>query len=719
MDASDITLDTPVDIAASLRAAALLSLKNKRRKLSTPEPGAKLPGDISQEAGIPLSSQGEEAHTEREEGEISDDEQEESHPVAVPAIVTPSKSDQPTSPTSPTKDRTNMSLSEEQPTTSNPATLVQPSPPPPPVTPPKGIPSTTTAAQHPFSTAAARAKLNMSSEEIHEAKVLMLDVLGWGVPPQYLLDLGLSPLCIAVCFMELRLRLPDSIAGLIEDVLSTPGSCALIGHHQPPPPGSPSPSEPKSPVPLVEALPVHSVTPARHPPVTPPAADRSPRHSPYASPSPIGHQRPPVDLHEIETLRKQELLARRAAIQSRSRKQAAAVASRPPAPSEEELEMLIADAIRTNGNSEVYDTPVDDRDAMDVDLAFLQSPDAMEVDELVVEEKHPPEDHSVPHNGTSKTPSIAPVPPSDAPAVDTFLESQSGGSPSYHASSIVPTRNLALDHKSFGKRGTKRPVAADFVDSDDSPSRPASTGPVAGRPPLPLPFPLIKRHRSFVPEMPKRIIIDVSEDEDYGDLEETMGGISAAEPDARSGFDTSGGATPDKKAELERKELEIRRMMERINEIERKKKKLNGAIVASALDSGASTPQATLSSEALRSTPPIIPSAIVGVKQEPLPSTLQSVITDTEVDTPIATSRSTLPIEGSVATGPEFTIERPERHDSENVEDAEDLEQCGGVFFPVYRPTAYILTPRACHDFWKLLRAFICTCLFSYTEGCW
>ncbi|KDQ13260.1 hypothetical protein BOTBODRAFT_399284 [Botryobasidium botryosum FD-172 SS1] len=131
----------------------------------------------------------------------------------------------------------------------------------------------------------------------------------------------------------------------------------------PPPvaPPCPSPAVPQSGTAFAPQLRQRSL--AQRPSVNPqlaasrlvgiPEQTQSPRHSPYASSLPIGLQRPTIDLHEIEILRMQELLARRAAIQRGSREQVVAIASHPPAPSEEELEMLIADAIRAYGNSEV------------------------------------------------------------------------------------------------------------------------------------------------------------------------------------------------------------------------------------------------------------------------------------------------------------------------------------------------------------------------------
>ncbi|KAL5482516.1 hypothetical protein ACEPAI_9110 [Sanghuangporus weigelae] len=51
----------------------------------------------------------------------------------------------------------------------------------------------------------------MSEEQLHHAKVLVLDLLGWGVPPEYLLQRGVSHALLYTVFTDLRLRLPDAI----------------------------------------------------------------------------------------------------------------------------------------------------------------------------------------------------------------------------------------------------------------------------------------------------------------------------------------------------------------------------------------------------------------------------------------------------------------------------------------------------------------------------
>ena len=51
----------------------------------------------------------------------------------------------------------------------------------------------------------------MTEEQKYQAKVLILDLLGWGVPPDYMLQRGISQELICTVFSELRLRLPSNI----------------------------------------------------------------------------------------------------------------------------------------------------------------------------------------------------------------------------------------------------------------------------------------------------------------------------------------------------------------------------------------------------------------------------------------------------------------------------------------------------------------------------
>ncbi|KAG9096862.1 hypothetical protein FRC06_008251 [Ceratobasidium sp. 370] len=53
-----------------------------------------------------------------------------------------------------------------------------------------------------------RPSLDMTARDLDEAKRLILDLLGLGVTPEYLVDCGISSQCLAVCFYEMNLRFP-------------------------------------------------------------------------------------------------------------------------------------------------------------------------------------------------------------------------------------------------------------------------------------------------------------------------------------------------------------------------------------------------------------------------------------------------------------------------------------------------------------------------------
>ena len=51
----------------------------------------------------------------------------------------------------------------------------------------------------------------MNQEQYDTAKDIVLDLLGWGVPPEYLVDCGLSREIVFYVFLELNLRLPANL----------------------------------------------------------------------------------------------------------------------------------------------------------------------------------------------------------------------------------------------------------------------------------------------------------------------------------------------------------------------------------------------------------------------------------------------------------------------------------------------------------------------------
>lgn len=51
----------------------------------------------------------------------------------------------------------------------------------------------------------------MTEEELDRAKSVVLDLLGWGVTPEYLVDYGVSPGALVRIFSDLNLRLPTNL----------------------------------------------------------------------------------------------------------------------------------------------------------------------------------------------------------------------------------------------------------------------------------------------------------------------------------------------------------------------------------------------------------------------------------------------------------------------------------------------------------------------------
>ncbi|KAJ7178867.1 hypothetical protein C8R43DRAFT_974519 [Mycena crocata] len=51
----------------------------------------------------------------------------------------------------------------------------------------------------------------MTPEELDHAKDIVLDLLGWGVEPEYLVDCGVSDAVLHRIFTDLRLRLPRNL----------------------------------------------------------------------------------------------------------------------------------------------------------------------------------------------------------------------------------------------------------------------------------------------------------------------------------------------------------------------------------------------------------------------------------------------------------------------------------------------------------------------------
>lgn len=59
----------------------------------------------------------------------------------------------------------------------------------------------------------------MTESQIDDAKSLVLDLLGWGVDPEYLVTSGVHPQLIYRIFADLNLRLPTNLVLFDDDQL--------------------------------------------------------------------------------------------------------------------------------------------------------------------------------------------------------------------------------------------------------------------------------------------------------------------------------------------------------------------------------------------------------------------------------------------------------------------------------------------------------------------
>jgi hypothetical protein len=199
----------------------------------------------------------------------------------------------------------------------------------------------------------------VNEQQYDAAKDIVLDLLGWGVDPEYIVDTGVSREIIFYVFTELHLRLPRNLVttGLIPFYPSgtelapqvTPATTQTRRQRSnssaaamPPPPSIPprhdappfTPGRVSHP-----SLPQKPHAPQGNPPVSPVLVSRSNSGPPtqltvLTNVREIEQQRKQAgaetDLHEIEQLRKQELIARKAVQASRKNKAAPNAAGQSP-----------------------------------------------------------------------------------------------------------------------------------------------------------------------------------------------------------------------------------------------------------------------------------------------------------------------------------------------------------------------------------------------------
>ncbi|KAI0755239.1 hypothetical protein C8Q80DRAFT_1143856 [Daedaleopsis nitida] len=520
------------DYAASLRAAALLTLKSKRRRLTVEssdpahpprhlvappsnqldygpeEPSGGVSSIASSPAMRPTAStvpvpdvmDVDDAQA-REEGEISDSE---TPPPSSPVNFNPT-------PASP-------KIQPEQ----------MPPPPVPKVEPLSPALPFAAAVTDGTSTSAlapgmyCRPGLRMTEAQYNAARDIILDVLGWGVPPEYLVQIGLSRETIYYIFVDHNLRLPKNMnfKGL-PPVVPPPASSAAAANGYSAPTNPPVPSMPSDDSP--SALSVSAL------PFVPGGAAN-------------GSSTQATSLHDIEQQRRQELLARKAAQATRKLKQQESVSS-----TDSQLSTTSAPAVPVPAHTvDDFLKSIDPILPSDVGTSTSTSNvppasrsssrsfsvDPMDVDEIpgltgnfsattdyTLNPRPAPPRSANPPVATSSSPNVSM--PQDRPLnAPSAVGNGNGALPYDDDMESIPglfqQRRSPSDDSQLanGRRGTKRPVAADFVDMEPGPSR----GPSRGIP--------RRRTTGFSGIQQRRCVIELSDtEEEREDAPPTANGI--------------------------------------------------------------------------------------------------------------------------------------------------------------------------------------------------
>ncbi|KAF9013214.1 hypothetical protein BDQ17DRAFT_584664 [Cyathus striatus] len=489
---SSVAVDDP---ASSLRAAALLTLKSKRKRAvveTAPPPSTRplpvedtLQLDYGQEetpSNVPLSpshSGSNEILNElhptndieegqiREEGEISDEDEASASPSkpppspeyfhagpsdahASPAKQLPARPSPPAagSPRFPalleriTDAPQYIPMDEDQPMNAEDSAMQEYSP-------VDDIPLLVDLDH-------VRPGIPLKLEEYNVAKDIILDLLGWGVEPEYLIDCGLTRQIVYYVFAELNLELPHNLD--TSDLVPFTPEVATVTLTRQMPTVHEKPSSGQS---LLTRLNLGSHIPRL---VTPPPDSMEGVQSPGTN-----------ELLDIERQRRQELLARKAAQASRKAKQVA-----PPV--EDTSSVASSAGISPSEPSKDQDmetTPVAS-EAVEDFLKSIATPveppfKPTSITTLQVKENGMDLDEIPGLGSLSRSSSQADV-TGNAPAyTDQIVVSPSTIHPLVSAESansifspIAQDATIAANSFVTQRRGAKRPVASDFVDLDPS-----------------------------------------------------------------------------------------------------------------------------------------------------------------------------------------------------------------------------------------------------------
>ncbi|EDR13288.1 uncharacterized protein LACBIDRAFT_308981 [Laccaria bicolor S238N-H82] len=404
-----------------------------------------------------------------------------------------------------------------------------------------------------------RPGLPLTQSEYDTAKDIVLDILGWGVPPEYLVDCGLTREIIYYVFTELNLRLPQNldITGLIP---YTPD--AVLAFRRPtlmPPP--PLPEAIRRSVSGSSLASSSTLTDPRQKRRTPPMAVLSP---PSSAGSPTAG-----DLHDMERQRRQELMARKAVQASRKLKQLAytdATSVITTGAINQDVEMMSAVPTESvddflNSIGPIPSTGSTPGPAEQVEAAEM---DVDDIPGLGIAPRDGPRTQSsaVPSEFIPKFPMELGA--TRAPSSDLVATFGSGLS----MTDVGPSEPSTPDVHGFQRRGAKRPVAADFVDFD---SAPRSNGSGNGHEHA-NGYPLTRRRTggaNFTNLRPGKCVIDLSDSEG----EDAGGDVHRGPMKRKYSLAASPGPTRPPSgnmspAVLMEKELEILRMKQLIAERE-------------------------------------------------------------------------------------------------------------------------------------------------------
>ncbi|KAJ7505234.1 hypothetical protein B0H11DRAFT_1977627 [Mycena galericulata] len=450
-----------------------------------------------------------------------------------------------------------------------------------------------------------RPGLSMNQDQYDTAKDIVLDLLGWGVSPDYLVDCNLSREIVYYVFSELNLRLPHNldITGLIP---YTPAHVALYSRPLSAIPHSARPETSASSRPLhghpslpPKPLAGPNATIGSGPSPVQKSAGTQPSSPPHPSSPPIStnqHASTNGSLHDMERQRRQELLARKAVQASRKVKppsDASSTASSSYAPADpsgvQDQDVEMTPAIATEAVDDFLKS-IGEKSVTPEAMTQPESTDIMDVDEIPGLGGSMSSYRSANSSQAAVYTDQVVISPADSSfsAAPNHSLSQSDPPPS---SGETDTTTYGLDQASFDgeqlsrhhalqRRGSKRPTAADFVDFDPG----SRNGHHHGS----MPNPLRRKTASFASVSGHRkLVIDLSdsdgEGEDYvmhdsteSERWEGGSGYSSPAPGRYPAPPISGGrATPPYNAGtttpavLMEKENEIRKMRELIAQREK------------------------------------------------------------------------------------------------------------------------------------------------------